>query len=293
MTALSGPDADPRLARLSLNQRTVPRCSLPELVEKCAGAGIGAVGLWREPVAEFGLTRTARLIRDAELRVSSLCRGGFLTSEDRAQWQAAIEDNLRALDEAVELNAACLVLVVGGMTSGSTDLAGSRSRLQEALAVLAPAARERGVRLALEALHPMFCADRSVLATLGQALQLAWTTEAELPTLPGSYRPTVGVVVDAYHLWWDPEVLTTIEAAGPHILSYQVSDWVLPLTEDVLLARGMMGDGYIDLRGLRAAVDSAGYSGDIEVEIFNQALWDSDPDVVVDTLVKRYLDCVL
>jgi sugar phosphate isomerase/epimerase len=179
------------------------------------------------------------------------------------------------------------------MTSGSTDLVGSRSRVQEALAVLAPAARERGVRLALEALHPIFCADRSVLSSLGQALQLAETTEAELPLLPAAYGPTVGVVVDAYHVWWDPEVWTTIAAAGSRILSYQVSDWVLPLTEDVLLARGMMGDGYIDLRGLRSAVDSAGYTGDIEVEIFNQALWDSDPDVVVDTLVKRYLDGVL
>jgi sugar phosphate isomerase/epimerase len=275
--------------RLSLNQRTIPRWSLPELVEGCTAAGIGAVGLWREPVAEYGLARTSRLVRQADLRVSSLCRGGFLTAEDRTEWRAAIQDNLRALDEAAELRAACLVLVVGGMAPGSTDLIGARTRLQEALAVLGPAARERGVRLALEALHPMFCADRSVLSTLGQALQLAETIEAGLDGVPGVGGPTVGVVVDAYHVWWDPELWSTLAEAGPRILSFQVCDWVLPLTADVLLARGMMGDGYIDLRSLRSAVDAAGYAGDIEVEIFNQALWDSDPGPVLDTVVKRYL----
>ena len=289
MTGVVGSDADPRLARLSLNQRTVPRWSLPELVERCTEAGIGAIGLWREPVADYGLTRTARLVHDAGLRVSSLCRGGFLTAEDPAERAAAIQDNLRALDEAAELRAASVVLVVGGMPAGSTDLAGARRRVQDALTVLAPAARERGVRLALEALHPMFCADRSVLSTLRQALHLADAADA----VGVGREPTVGVVVDAYHVWWDPEVWSTIAEAGPRILAFQVSDWVLPLTADVLLARGMMGDGHIDVRALRTCVDSAGYAGDIEVEIFNQALWDSDPDAVLGLLVKRYLDCVL
>jgi len=289
---------DPGLVRMSLNQRTVPRWSLPELVDRCTAAGIGAVGLWREPVAEYGLPRTSGLIRDADLRVSSLCRGGFFTAEDSAEWQAAIEDNLRALDEAAQLRAACVVLVVGGMAPGSTDLIGARTRVQEALAVLAPAARERGVRLALEPLHPMFCADRSVLSTLRQALQLAESTEAGLTGVadangPSSDGPTVGVVVDAYHVWWDPDVWSAIAEAGPRVLAFQVCDWILPLTEDVLLARGMMGDGQIDLRALRSAVDSAGYAGDIEVEIFNQALWDSEPDLVLNTVVKRYLGCVV
>ncbi|HST84712.1 MAG TPA: sugar phosphate isomerase/epimerase family protein [Kineosporiaceae bacterium] len=275
------------LARLSLNQRTIPRWSLPELVDHCGKAGLGAVGLWREPVLEYGVARTAALVRDAGLRVSSLCRGGFFTSPEQAQWEAAIEDNLRALDEAAALGAECVVLVVGGMAAGSTDLIGARQRVHEALAVLAPAARERGVRLALEPLHPIFCADRAVLSTLRQALELAEAVDGA----PGA--PTVGVVVDAYHVWWDPDVWSAIAAAGPRILSFQVCDWVLPLTEDVLLARGMMGDGYIDLRALRSAVDSAGYAGDIEVEIFNQALWDSDPEVVLDTVVQRYSAHVL
>jgi sugar phosphate isomerase/epimerase len=284
---------EPGLARLSMNQRTVPRWSLPELVDGCRAAGVGAVGLWREPVAEFGLARTARLVREAGLRVSSLCRGGFLTAEDRTEWDAAIADNLRALDETAELGAACLVLVVGGIGAGSTDLIGARSRVREALGVLGPAARERGVRLALEALHPMYCADRSVLSTLGQALSLAGATEVELPGLPGPGGPTVGVVVDAYHVWWDPQVWSVIAEAGPGILSFQVCDWILPLAADVLLARGMMGDGQIDLRALRAAVDAAGYTGDIEVEIFNQELWDADPELVLQTTIKRYLGHVL
>jgi sugar phosphate isomerase/epimerase len=283
---------DPRLARLSLNQRTIPRWSMPEVVDGCAKAGLSSIGLWREPVAEFGLARTARLVDDVGLRVSSLCRGGFLTSVDPAAWAAAIGDNLRAVDEAAALQAECLVLVVGGMPPGSTDLIGARSRVQEALAVIAPAAREHGVRLALEALHPMFCADRSVLSTLRQALSLAELTDATLPGNPVG-RPTVGVVVDAYHLWWDPELELAIADAGSRILSYQVSDWVLPLTADVLLARGMMGDGQIDLRALRLAVESAGYTGDIEVEIFNQGIWDADPDFVLDTVVRRYLEHVL
>jgi sugar phosphate isomerase/epimerase len=279
-----------RLERLSVNQRTVPRLSLPDLADRCARLGIDAVGLWREPVAEYGLDRTAGLVKDAGLRVSSLCRGGFLTAEDAGKRRAAIDDNLHALDEAAQLQADCLVLVVGGIPAGSTDLLGARQRLAEALTVLAPAARERGVQLALEALHPMYCADRSVLSTLRQALELAESTSPE-----GGFAddPTVGVVVDAYHVWWDPDVWSAIRAAGPRILSFQVCDWILPLAADVLLARGMMGDGQIDLRALRSAVDAAGYTGDIEVEIFNQDLWDADPDQVLATMVQRYQDCVL
>jgi sugar phosphate isomerase/epimerase len=298
---------------LSLNQWTTKNWTVAEAVDGCVRHGVEAIGLWRQDVAAQGLRQTAELVEAAGLRVSSLCRGGFFTAEDPVQWRAAIDDNLRALDETAELGADCLVLVPGGLTSGSTDLLGARARVQDALAVLAPAARERGVRLALEALHPMFCADRSVVSTLAEALQYAQTAEAQLasaaapsgstalPSGPAELpagstsppRPTVGVVVDAYHVWWDPAVWSAIAAAGPHIFSFQVCDWVLPLTEDVLLARGMMGDGHIDLRALRSAVDAAGYAGDIGVEIFNQAIWDSDQDHVLETVVKRYLSHVL
>ncbi|WP_182882434.1 sugar phosphate isomerase/epimerase family protein [Microbispora sp. H10949] len=270
-------------ARLSLNQWTTRRWSLREAVDGCVRHEIPAIGLWREAVAEHGLAETATLVTDAGLRVSSLCRGGFLTGPDRG-----LDDNRAAIDEAAALGAACLVLVVGGlpgMAPGgargpgfSRDLAEARARVADALTALVPYAAERGVRLALEPLHPMYCADRAVLSTLGQALDLAEPHPAA----------QVGVVVDTFHLWWDPEVLTQIERAGDRIASYQVSDFLVPLPADTLLGRGMMGDGVIDFHPLTAAVEAAGYRGDIEVEIFNADIWAADPDHVLSTMKRQF-----
>jgi sugar phosphate isomerase/epimerase len=261
------------IERLSLNQKTVNRWTVPELVDGCVRAGIGAVGLWREPVAETGLARTAKLVSGAGLRVSSLCRGGFLTGDDRA---AALDDNRRAIEEAATLGAPALVLVVGGLPTGSKDLAGARQRVADVVAVLGPEALAAGVHLAIEALHPMFCADRAVVSTLGQALDLA-------EAVPG-----VGVVVDSYHVWWDPQLPAQIARAGDRILSYQVCDWLTPLPADVLLGRGIMGDGHIDFAPMTAAVDAAGYTGDIEVEIFNADIWAADPATVTARIISSY-----
>ncbi|MFG3682663.1 sugar phosphate isomerase/epimerase family protein [Micromonospora chalcea] len=275
--------ADPRLAKLSLNQRTTQRWSVAQAVDGCVRAGIPAIGLWREPVAEIGVPAAARLVTDAGLRVSSLCRGGFLTAADEAGRAAALADNRRAIDEAAALRAACLVLVVGGLPPGSRDLPGARQRVADALAELAPYAGERGVRLALEPLHPMYCADRAVLSTLGQALDVAEAFPAE----------QVGVVVDTFHVWWDPDVWRQIARAGTRIASFQICDFLTPLPADVLLGRGMMGDGHIDFPPLRRAVEAAGYSGDVEVEIFNAEVWATDPDRVLATMTARYVDLVL
>ncbi|ADU10822.1 Xylose isomerase domain-containing protein TIM barrel [Micromonospora sp. L5] len=275
--------ADARLARLSLNQRTTQRWSVAEAVDGCVRAGIPAIGLWREPVAEIGVPAAARLVANAGLRVSSLCRGGFLTAADDAGRVEALADNRRAIDEAAALDAACLVLVVGGLPPGSRDLAGARQRVADALAELAPYAAERGVRLALEPLHPMYCADRAVLSTLGQALDLAEAFSAE----------QVGVVVDTFHVWWDPDVWRQIARAGARIASFQVCDFLTPLPADVLLGRGMMGDGHIDFPPLRRAVEAAGYTGDVEVEIFNAEVWATDPDRVLATMIARYVARVL
>lgn len=274
---------DPRLARFALNQKTIDQWSMEMLVEACVDAGVPSVGLWREPVAEYGLERTVELFDRHELRVSSLCRGGFVTSADGPTYREAIEENRRAIDEAVALRATCLVLVVGGLPAGSRDLVAARSRVRDAVAELAEYASERGVRLALEALHPMFCADRAVLSTLGQALDLAEDHASE----------TVGVVVDAYHVWWDPDLASQIERAAGRIASFQVSDWVMPLADDPLLSRGVMGDGHIDLTGMLEMVTAAGYAGDIEVEIFNAELWAADGREVLDTLLRRYVADVL
>lgn len=270
---------DPRLARLSLNQMTTRRWSVREAVKGCVRAGLPAIGLWRAPVAEAGLGESARMVADAGLRVSSLCRGGFLTAAAPAERAAALYDNRQAIDEAAALGTPCLVLVVGGLPEGSRDLAGARERVAAAVAELAPYAAERGLRLALEPLHPMYCADRAVLSTLGQALDLA----EQFPT------EQVGVVVDAFHLWWDPDVHAQIARAGDRIASFQVCDWITPLPADVLLARGMMGDGHIDFPPLLRSVAAAGYRGDVEVEIFNQAVWDAEPDRVVATMARRYV----
>ena len=274
---------DPRLARLSLNQATTKRWSVAEAVDGCARAGLPSIGLWREPVAEHGLDATAKLVAERGLRVSSLCRGGFLTAMDPAGRAAALEDNRRAVDEAAVLRADCLVMVVGGLPAGSRDLRGARQQVQDALAELAPYAGDRGVRLALEPLHPMYCADRAVLSTLGQALDIA-------DAFPVAQ---VGVVVDTFHLWWDPDVWRQIARAGSRIASFQVCDWITPLPADVLLARGMMGDGHIDFPPFHSAVDAAGYSGDIEVEIFNADIWAADPDQVLTTMMRRYVQFVL
>ncbi|MET7303805.1 sugar phosphate isomerase/epimerase [Embleya sp. NPDC005575] len=278
--ATATPEAgDPRLARLSLNQWTTRAWSLREAVQGCVRAGLPAIGLWRDKVADAGQTEAAKLVRDAGLRVSSLCRGGFLTARAPGAWAEAIEDNRRAIEEAAALEAACLVLVVGGLPAGDRDLPGARERVAEALDELAPYAGAHGVRLALEPLHPMYCADRAVLSTLDQALDLAE------PHPVGQ----VGVVVDAFHVWWDPNLFAAIARAGERIASYQVCDWVLPLPADNLLARGMMGDGAIDFRAMTAAVEAAGYAGDIEVEIFNADVWAADGDAVVATMKRRFV----
>ncbi|MFU8851780.1 sugar phosphate isomerase/epimerase family protein [Micromonospora sp. SL1-18] len=273
---------DPRLAKLSLNQRTTESWSVREAVEGCVRAGIPAIGLWREPVAEIGVAAAAKLVADAGLRVSSLCRGGFLTADGEAG-RAALVDNRRAVDEAAGLGTDCLVMVVGGLPPGSRDLRGARQRVTDALAELAPYAGERGVRLALEPLHPMYCADRAVLSTLGQALDLAERFPVE----------QVGVVVDTFHIWWDPDVWRQIARAGARIASFQVCDFLTPLPADVLLGRGMMGDGHIDFPPLRRAVEQAGYTGDTEVEIFNAEVWATDPDEVLATMKERYVQLVL
>ncbi|MET9402674.1 sugar phosphate isomerase/epimerase family protein [Kitasatospora sp. NPDC002965] len=272
---------DPRLSRLSLNQITTKQWTLPEAVRGCVDAGIPAIGLWRDKVADTGLARSAKLCRDAGLAVSSLCRGGFLTATDPHERRAALADNLQAVEEAAELGTDTLVMVVGGLPAGSRDLAGARTAVADMIAELAPHAGDFGVRLALEPLHPMFCADRAVLSTLGQALDLAEPHPAT----------QVGVVVDSYHVWWDPQLPAQIERAGRtgRIASYQVCDWTLPLPADALLGRGHVGDGHIDFRTLTDQVTAAGHTGWIEVEIFNQQIWDTPGEQTLQTLVERHL----
>jgi len=268
------------LARFSLNQMTVRQLPLPDLVAACADLGVPAVGLWREPVQAYGVEAAAKLVRDAGLAVTTLCRGGFLTATDPVERARALDDNRRAVDEAATLGTEVLVLVSGGLPAGSRDLRGARERIADALAELGPYAEAHGVRLAVEPLHPMFAADRCVVSTLAQALDLAERFPAR----------QVGVAVDTYHVWWDDDAPAQIARAGAggRIHTFQLADWVTPLPAGVLNGRGQLGDGAIDLREWRAHVEAAGYTGSIEVELFNDALWARDGREVLAETVERF-----
>lgn len=266
--------------RLSLNQITTRSWSLPEAVAGCAHAGVGCIGLWRDKVAEVGVDAAARLVREHGLRVSSLCRGGFFTGMGPdGPTGDGVADTREAIDEAATLGADVLVLVVGGVAN--RDLHGSRRRVAAALEALVPLALDRGIQLGLEPLHPMQCADRSVLSTLRQALDLA-----------AAYPPeAVGVMVDEFHIWWDPAVEDSIAAAAGRIAGFQVCDQLVPLP-DPLLGRALPGQGPIDHRRLRACVDAAGYDGPIEVEIFNAELWARPGADVLADVIATYREHV-
>ncbi|GAA1137944.1 MULTISPECIES: sugar phosphate isomerase/epimerase family protein [Streptomyces violaceusniger group] len=275
----------PVVPRLSLNQETIKQWSLPELAEGCAKAGVTGVGLWREPVQKYGVAAAAELVRGAGLTVTSLCRGGFFTASEPEARATALADNRRAIDEAATLGTDTLVLVSGGLPTGSRDLFAARERIADALGELAPYAADHGVRLAIEPLHPMYASDRCVVSTLAQALDLAERFPAE----------QVGVVVDTYHLWWDDTVAAQIARAGAggRIAAFQLADWVTPLPEGVLLGRGQLGDGSVDFRWFRERVDATGYTGPIEVEIFNPDLWARDGAEVLAEVADRYRTLVL
>jgi sugar phosphate isomerase/epimerase len=272
------------LTCFSINQMTVRQLSLPELTAACRELGVGNVGLWREPVRAYGVDAAAKLVRDAGLTVTTLCRGGFLTALDPAERAAALADNRRAVDEAAALGTGTLVLVSGGLPAGSRDLHGARERIADALAELGPYAEDHGVTLALEPLHPMYAADRCVVSTLAQALDLAERFPAR----------QVGVAVDTYHIWWDDRAPGQIARAGAggRIAAFQLADWTTPLPAGVLDGRGQVGDGAIDMREWKGYVEAAGYTGAIEVELFNEELWARDGREVLAETVQRFVEHV-
>jgi sugar phosphate isomerase/epimerase len=245
--------------RFSFNHATAKFWDQREAVEACAREGVG-IGLWREPLQEMGVEATAKLVKDAGVEVTSLCRAGFFTDPTKE----AIADNKRAIEEAAAVGAPTLVLVSGGIPEGKT-IDQAREGVAESLETLAPYAQAQGVTLAIEPLHPMFASDRCVVTTLGEALDLAAPFSPE----------AVGVVVDTYHIWWDPEVWKGIARAGREnrIASFQFADWITPLPAGVLTGRGQLGDGCIDFKRYLKEVDATGFTGPIEVELFNDALW--------------------
>jgi sugar phosphate isomerase/epimerase len=254
-------------ARLSLNLITVDHWSLPEAVERCAAAGIGWVAPWRHQYEDAA--RAASVIRDVGLHVSSLCRGGFFTAD------GAREDNRRAVEEAAALGAPVLVLVCG--PPRGRDLRGARATIAAGIEALLPYAKQHGVRLGIEPLHPMMIGERSAISSLGEALTLARTFA----------DPGVGVVVDAYHVFWDARLEEELAAAHGLVAGYHVSDWLVP-TPDLLAGRGLMGDGIIDLPHIRALIDATGYDGPVEVEVINPALAGVPGDELLADIAARF-----
>jgi sugar phosphate isomerase/epimerase len=266
---------------LSINLATVrPQYSLAQAVDACLALGITAIAPWRDQIQAIGVKEAASIVRSNKMRVTGLCRGGMFPAADRAGLAAAIEENKRAIDEAVAIQADCLVMVVGGLPNGSRDLPAAREMVADGLAAILPYARERRLPLAIEPLHPMYAADRACINTLEQALDVC--------DLLGD---GVGVAIDVYHVWWDPNLYRQISRAGAggRILAHHICDWVVP-TRDLLLDRGMMGDGVIDLKSIRAAIEKAGYRGPQEVEIFSSENWWKRPgEEVLSTCAERFL----
>ena len=271
-------------ALFSLNTATVrERWDLAEIIDGCVRHNISNITPWRDQVAKCGLGEAARRIQDAGLAVTSLCRGGYFPAADAKGRQAAIDDNRRAIDEAATLAAACLVLVVGGLPRGSKDIDDARSQVFDGMSAIMEHARACRMPLAIEPLHPMYAADRACVNTMRQALDLC-----------DQLGEGVGVVADVYHIWWDPELADQIARAGKanRLLVYHVCDWLVP-TNDLFLDRGMMGDGIIELKKIRAMMETAGYRGSCEVEIFSvDDWWKRDPDEVLRTCIERHQSVV-
>jgi sugar phosphate isomerase/epimerase len=279
-------------ALLSLNTATVRKQGdLLAIVEACARHDIRAVSPWRDQVAAVGLDRAVRAVKDAELKLSGYCRGGMFPT-DAAHAQEARDDNRRAVDEAAALGSPCLVLVVGGLpqfsrpgSAPSKDLASSHAQVEDGIAELLDYARAAGMPLAIEPLHPMYAADRACVNTLKHALDIC-------DRLDPQRQGGLGVALDVYHVWWDPELSAGIRRCGrERMLAYHVCDWLVP-TRDLLLDRGMMGDGVVDLRRIRGEVEALGFDGFVEVEIFSNDWWARPMDEVIATCVARHKSVV-
>lgn len=266
------------VGRLSFNQITVDPWTLEQAVQNCIKGGILNIAVWRHKL-NGDVTKAAALIRNAGLRVSSLCRGGYFSAPTAQERKQRIADNCLAIEEAATLGAP-VVVIVSGPPNGQS-LSDARATVIDGLLEVLPAAEKAGVILGIEPLHPMYAAERSVVVTLKQANDIAEQLSS----------PAAGVVIDAFHVWWDPEVTREVNRARGRIAGFHVSDWPVPLP-DILMGRGMMGDGVIELRKIREMVDSAGYKGPIEVEIFNEAIWRMPEDEVMDLMCRRFLEHV-
>jgi len=282
---------------LSINTATIRKSRgaelpLPDIIDACARRGIRAISPWRDQVQAAGLAGISRLVKSHGLELSGYCRGGMFPASTPAGLQAAHDDNRRAVDEARELNAACLVLVVGALPGALAgrpehkDIALARTQVRDGIAKLLEHSRSVGMPLAIEPLHPMYAADRACVNTMEHALDLC-------DELDPSRTGALGVAVDVYHVWWDPKLQAQIARAGrERLLAFHACDWLVPTT-DLLLDRGMMGDGVIDIPRIRGWVEAQGFAGYSEVEIFSERnWWRREHGEVLDTCIERHRTAV-
>jgi len=267
------------LDRLCIHTITTKPWSLTQAMAGYAKAGVPGITIWRDALAELGVAGSAKALKASGLKVVSLCRGGFFPATTSAGRQEAIDDNRRAVDEAAAIGAPLIVLVCGAVPG--MDLAEARSQIADGIAAVLPHAAAAGVKLSVEALHPMYADCRSAINTLGQANDMVETIR----------HPDLGVTVDVYHLWWDPDLEREISRAGRNILSFHVSDWRTP-TRDLLNDRGLMGEGCIPIRRIRGWAEQAGFAGFIEVEIFSNEYWAMEQGKFVESVRRAYVQHV-
>ena len=274
----------PDISRLSINQATLmQQWSLPQAVEGLTRNGVRGISVWRDKLHETGVAEAARMLDDNGMRVSGLCFAGLVTSTDEAEAAQALDSVRRAIDEAAAIKARCLVFVAGGIDPRDKDIEATRARALDRVATLVPHARAAGVTIGLEPLNPMTCATRTILTTVALANDWCDALDAD---------DAVGIVLDTYSIWWDPDLEAQIARAGKRICAFHVNDWLMD-TQDTRLDRGMMGDGVIDIPAIRRVVEATGYTGQIEVEIFSaRNWWTRDADEVVRIIKERYQSVV-
>ncbi len=266
------------LSRLCLHTITTKPWSLVEAVGHYARAGVAGITVWRQALDGRDVAESGRLIRDQGLSIVSLCRGGFFPATTAGDRQRAIDENRRCIDEAAALGAPLIVLVCGSAPGQS--LTESRRQIAEGIAAVLPHAAAANVRLAIEPLHPMYAADRSAINTMAQAREMCRQLAS----------PHVGIAVDVYHVWWDPQLEQEILVCGREgtLFAFHICDWKTPVV-DVLNDRGLMGEGHIPIRQIRGWVEAAGFTGFHEVEIFSNRWWATDQAAFLDQIKATYL----
>ena len=268
---------DKDLSRLCIHTITTKPWQIEEAAKNFAAAGVEGITVWRDALEGRNIKLTGKLLREHDLTIVSLCRGGFFPAKDLNKRKLAIDDNRRAIDEAVELGTSMIVLVCGA--DPSQPLEESRKQILDGIAAILPEAAVAGVKLAIEPLHPMYADTRSAINTLAQANDLAEVLNS----------PSVGVAIDVYHVWWDPSLEKEIERCGANgnLLAFHICDWKVP-TSDLLLDRTLMGEGCIPIKQIRSLVEAAGFTGFNEVEIFSTEYWKYDQAEFLKKIITAY-----